>query len=253
MENIYLLPDVFTWSCWNSGGTINDESRVQRPYALVSHAESLTHGLPTEFEIADAVANLKRAINHRLQLLEENYSFAKAFPKNVGVLERLEKVNLARPYLIKQLFSLRNDIEHYDAPPPSLGRCRELIDLTWYFLKATDAASRTVSDTLEYTCVSDDDSEKPELEFTAKLISVEERKFDISGWFKPPFINYDNNGFRVNVEAISARPEKPKYHKRLDTMIFDLNGNRGEDERWVQGKLIVSSETIYRFWSNVFK
>ena len=43
-----------------------------------------------------------------------------------------------RPYIVKNLFSIRNDIDHHDVPPPSRERALELLDITWYFLKATD-------------------------------------------------------------------------------------------------------------------
>lgn len=232
---------------------MTDESRVQRSYALVNHAENLTRGLPNEFAISDAVSNLKRAINIRVQLLEASYSFSKAFPKSIGTLERLESVNLARPYLIKQLFSLRNDIEHHDAPPPTLDRCRELIALTWYFLKATDSASRTVGDSLEYEYFLDDKPEKIKLGFTANLVSVVERKFKISGWFEPPFLSFQETDLRVNAEVVRGRPTRLNSGRSTNDLPFDENSARGESERWIQGSVVVPSEILYQFWRDIFK
>lgn len=115
-----------------------------RPYKLLSHSERQLTNSADEFVRADVVLNLKRAINSRLQHIEELYAFSKDFPKNIGALERLETVGLARPLLIRKLFSLRNDIEHNDVLPPDARKCTELIDATWYFLKTTDSACKTV-------------------------------------------------------------------------------------------------------------
>jgi hypothetical protein len=114
--------------------------RVVRPHDLLAHAERNLASVADEFARADAVLALKRAVNSRLKHLEELYGFALSFPKSVGALERLEAVDLARPLLVRQMFELRNDIEHNDAPVPELARCAELVDATWYFLRATDAA-----------------------------------------------------------------------------------------------------------------
>ena len=38
---------------------------------------------------------------------------------------------------------IRNEIEHEDAPPPPYVRARELLDMTWYFLRSTEVPLKT--------------------------------------------------------------------------------------------------------------
>jgi len=84
---------------------------------------------------------LKRALNHRLKLIEEIYSFKFVEINNrpKGYLEILEVFGVVRPFLMKRLLTIRNGIEHNDEKPPSYERCLELLDVVWYFLKSTDS------------------------------------------------------------------------------------------------------------------
>jgi hypothetical protein len=145
MTRTFWLPEeILSWHAEYESGHRTEIERVLRPHELLLHSEGLLTSTENEFARADAVLSLKRAINSRLQHLEELYAFSTAFPRNIGALERLEIVGLARPLLIRQLFSLRNNIEHNDATPPNAYECRELIDSTWYFLKTTDYACKVV-------------------------------------------------------------------------------------------------------------
>jgi hypothetical protein len=132
--NIYVNPSVIDWHGHLESWSTEGMSRVRRSYDTLDHAVGLVDGEATEFGISDAIMNLKRAINVRLKLLDELYCFSHMVGlKKLGALERLEAVGLAKPFLIKQLFDLRNDIEHNDAAPPPISRVKELLDITWYF------------------------------------------------------------------------------------------------------------------------
>ena len=111
-----------------------------RAYKLWQHAELIAAGDANEFNRVDIVSNLKRCLNQRLKFIEHVYSLKKIASSDSpkGYLEYLESLDLVRPYMLKQLMTIRNDIEHNDASPPNIERCRELLDLTWYFLKSTD-------------------------------------------------------------------------------------------------------------------
>jgi len=73
----------------------------------------LLAGSPSRFHLADVVANLKRALNHRLKAIEALYHFRNFnLPENpAGYLEILECLGLVRP---------------------AIKRCAELVDMTWY-------------------------------------------------------------------------------------------------------------------------
>lgn len=84
---------------------------------------------------------MKRSLNHRLQLIEKTYHLKTIYFKDKpkGYLELLEKYNIVRPLLMKKLLTIRNEIEHEDSNPPEIERCKELVDIMWYFLKSTDS------------------------------------------------------------------------------------------------------------------
>ena len=150
MTSRWLSPEVFDWEVVVDFAEQVTYERFARPHLLLTHAESALAQDAGELARADAVFALKRAVNSRLKHIEELYGLAKAFPKSVGALERLEAVDLARPLLVRQLFELRNDIEHNDGPVPAAQRCHELADATWYFLRATDAACSELPSGLEF-------------------------------------------------------------------------------------------------------
>jgi hypothetical protein len=54
------------------------------------------------------------------------------------MLERLQEFGIVRSAIIKDLFEVRNVIEHEDGEPPALKQCRHYADVIWYFLKSTD-------------------------------------------------------------------------------------------------------------------
>ena len=182
MSTLWLYKSVFSWSAEFDSGRRSEVQRVQRPHELLLHSERSLSSAMNEFGRADAILNLKRAINVRLQHLEELYAFANAFPKIVGALERLEAVGLARPLLIKQLFSLRNDIEHNDAAPPDEQRCSELLDATWYFLKTTDYACKVVPSGVALSSTA---PVEERAESVTVRISAPSKVLEIYGWLRP--------------------------------------------------------------------
>ncbi|MGP9545396.1 hypothetical protein ACT3QR_10390 [Psychrobacter sp. AOP7-B1-25] len=140
-EYIWLCDSVLDWSATIESYSYTNEADHLRAYDLWSHADLILTGNANEFDRVDVVSNLKRCLNQRLKFIEHVYSLKKIAlsdsPK--GYLEYLESLGLVRPYMLKQLMLIRNDIEHNDAPPPNIERCQELLDLTWYFLKSTDS------------------------------------------------------------------------------------------------------------------
>lgn len=139
-EKVWLCDSVLDWSAKIESYSHTNEVDHLRAYKLWKHAELILTGNANEFNRVDVISNLKRCLNQRLKFIEHVYSLKKIAvsdsPK--GYLEYLESLGLVRPYMLKQLMLIRNDIEHNDAPPPNIERCRELLDLTWYFLKSTD-------------------------------------------------------------------------------------------------------------------
>ena len=180
----WLSKAVFEWSPRPMGAMIlGDLERVRRPHAILAHAERMLSSSESEFFIADSISALKRAINSRLRHLEEIYEFQEWCPKQAGSLERLEYVGLGRPFLIKQLFDLRNAIEHNDAPAPSVARAREFFDITWYFLRSTDAACKLIPDGVMLEPAREGSYCNPKLWLEIRVLSEQRERFEMVGGY----------------------------------------------------------------------
>jgi uncharacterized protein YrzB (UPF0473 family) len=209
----------------------------KRSYQIWQHAKDLIDSKNNNFYYADAVANLKRSLNHRLKLIEELYCFKNIEIPNKpnGYLELLERYGIVRPYLIKLLLNIRNDIEHNDADPPALQRCQELIDIIWYLLKSTDVLVQLQNNGAYFTLCDKNGNET----YYESVISVDfshEARMEIKGWFPHEMI-YDSTQIdfcEVLVKEIHSKEEKwinSEYHsKKLNTDI------------WVVGELIPAQD-----------
>lgn len=230
-KTIYLSYEILKWDAHLSGSTINDHDDVIRPYQILAHSETLVKNEATAFHLADALGNLKRALNHRLQLIERLYQLKTLkfdeMPK--GYLELLEKYGLARPYLIKKLMEIRNDIEHKDKKPPKFDRCRELLDITWYFLKSTDKLVSTIPLDIELDPYYSQDL--PEKYGCTIEVKFPKKDFKVSGWFPIKYINkeYFENSFKISCTTIHDglywKDKNEEYHK-----------DKTSEDIWVLGK-----------------
>lgn len=151
-SKMWLSEEVLNWESVIFQTSRTESQSFFRAYEFLQHAESLIASNANDLQLADGISNLKRALNQRLKYIDELYSVSAAFPRNFSFLEALQELGLARPFVIKQLLEIRNDIEHNDATPPTRPRCLELLDITWYLLKSTDSicASRRASIDLKY-------------------------------------------------------------------------------------------------------
>jgi hypothetical protein len=251
----WLSLAVLDWVPDYSGGTRIDPERMRRPHAMLAHSENILSNSESEFSVADSILSLKRAINSRLQHLEELYGFQGMFPKSVGSLERLEEVGLARPFLIKQLFDLRNDIEHNDAPPPSAERARELLDATWYFLRTTDHACKLVPDGIELRS-TEDGSYPPGLALTVSVIRGQRQRFEIVGWVSLDLLAEDEQPGFLPIEVTSLSPKRLFQTAPIDSIAmgaFWMNSMRGDDERWIEAQADVPEEVRRKIWRLAFE
>lgn len=185
----FISKKILDWDWSISGQSVCDPKPVKRAYELLNHSESLITDYSSSFELSDALSNLKRALNQRLKLIEKTYNLksVKFYDCPKGYLELLEKYGLARPYLIKILMEIRNKIEHEDAEPPNINRCKELVDVTWYFLKSTDKIVNLKPTDIEL-------EPKKSLKLSDKYgctIGVKQsnnNSLSISGWFPKTYI-----------------------------------------------------------------
>ncbi len=141
---MFIDGTILDWSYYSdnsSGRSAEGASKiVWRAHEIWRHATSQVSTDSDEFKLSDAISNLKRAINHRLQALNQAYSFeALPFTNRKQTLEKLQFYGIIRPAIVRELFEVRNLIEHQDGRPPNIEHCKRYVDFTWYFLKSTDS------------------------------------------------------------------------------------------------------------------
>ncbi|TWX64215.1 hypothetical protein [Colwellia sp. C1TZA3] len=161
--------------------------------------ELLSNKSNSEFDLRDAISNLKKSMDIRFKLLEKIYAFRSI--EEVGnkrkYVEILSDYKLIRPLLIESLFLVRNLSEHQDAKPPSIERCNELLDVIWYFLKSTDNRCRHRPESIHF-----DDFDKGASDFTITYRESDGRKIFINGKVDKKYISFDetSDGHCISID-----------------------------------------------------
>lgn len=155
---LWLSPAILDWDAYGDTWEGCERVPVRRAYEHLRHADELLRSSSTDFDFIDVVATLKRAVDHRLRLLNAYYKW-KTIPVPglpEGQLQLLETLGVARHRMVDRLLRVRNAIEHGDKPPPSREGCEDLAETVWYFLRSTDALVQQI-----LTAVSLDMPAKP--------------------------------------------------------------------------------------------
>jgi hypothetical protein len=221
---LWLPEDIFTWNATSSGGHYFVSSKlIQRSYTIWEHSKTLIEESTNDLQLSDGILNLKRSFNQRLKLIEDIYSFKSIEISNKpkGYLELLEKYGIVRPYLMTKLLSIRNDIEHNDAPPPNINKCKELLDVVWYFLKSTDSIVKIVNNA-NFDLLDDLDEEtqygfEANIDYDSRPLTIK-----LNGWFPDDIISttIKPHYFRIIVEVFHDKQDwgSHEHHKeRIDT------------------------------------
>ena len=143
MKTIWISDEVLNWTGQAETGTYLDLRDRQRSYDHLARAEYFvaSQSSPSAADRADCISNLRKCVTHRLQLFEQVYNLRAVMDagKKRPYLSVLAEFKLVRPFLMERLLTVRNAIEYRDIAPPSAARCREFIDVIWYFLRSTDS------------------------------------------------------------------------------------------------------------------
>ncbi|MFT9817511.1 MULTISPECIES: hypothetical protein [unclassified Lysinibacillus] len=176
----WISNEILNWESYSDSSVVLEKEKGERAYEIWEHAKSQIENNESEFHLADGITNLKRALNHRLKLIEEIYGFKfiKINNKPKGYMEILEVFGVVRPFLMKRLLTIRNGIEHNDEKPPSYERCLELLDVVWYFLKSTDSMVQFAVKDLAFEL--DEEGDKPYY-FGLRYVQQERDIFIING------------------------------------------------------------------------
>lgn len=211
MKNLYLKEEIFSWHPRTDSGNYAKQDGWNRCYDYLNIAYKIIREHTAPFELIDCVSNLKRAIDHRIKKIASDYQF-KSMSK-VGLtqdnLQKFEILGLAKPAIIKTITSIRNVLEHQFKDPPSLDRCSELADFTWYFLKSTDSVCRDVPDSfiLSYQYVSGYDSDYW-LSFSFGWEKAWQ-SFEVYGWLKPSHFDFHElSQAQIAIESLQIKKEE---------------------------------------------
>ncbi|MEK6333993.1 MAG: hypothetical protein AABM67_03530 [Acidobacteriota bacterium] len=150
---MWVNPILFDWEPMVEISTDFTSSRWKRSYELWSHAEQILANSTTELARANVIMDLRRAVDRRVRLLDERYSF-RGIPikkKPSDTLALLEFVGVVRPRMLQKLIAIRNAVEHEDASAPDHETCAVFLEFTWYFLRSTDMIVQRVVDRITFT------------------------------------------------------------------------------------------------------
>lgn len=221
--------------------SIIEEDILQRSYELWNRADKLIQKNETSFDLADGISNLKRSLNHRLKTIESIYNFKYIDFKNKprGYLELLESYGLVKPYLIKMVMEIRNDIEHNDASPPKAVRCLELSDMIWYFLKSTDTLIHSFPTQLD-SYIYDYRIVEPRCRHYI-TINNEHMTIEVSGWFPSEVVSTTKqDGFSM-------------VHPWRTLLEEWENPNKLATDKWVSGVIKTTEFNYYNLIKNCLK
>ena len=99
--------------------------------------------------------------------------FKSYFPKQ-PILETYKELGIVKGFVIRKLFTIRNNIEHNELEYSDAEQCQDLLDTIWYFLKSTDELVYTANTGIE---LSEDDIEDEEIWIE---IDVDEPKMKVA-------------------------------------------------------------------------
>ncbi|MBQ4847933.1 hypothetical protein [Pseudoalteromonas sp. MMG005] len=233
MKKIWISPSCFNCELYDQGGHITSKDEVKRAVDIWNHARScLERDNPSEFDRSDSIGWLKRAMNQRLKLIEYIYSLKNfALPTSPkGYLEYLATLNIVRPFMLKTLMAVRNDIEHNDATPPDIERCLELLDLVWYFIRSTDELVKIQKCSIVFQESFNTEKESPYW-LSIDIKFDEPYLINVYGWVESrKFSNeYKEGWFEVSVSDMGT-----KSNRWTDS---ENHSDKRDDDLWVRGEL----------------
>ncbi len=238
--NLWISNEIFNCSIDTNFSDIIDKEDWMRSYEIWEYSRTLIEDAQNDFHLADGITNLKRSFNQRLKLIEDLYRLKLIDFSNrpKGYLELLEKYGLVRPFIMKVLLTIRNDIEHNDATPPNIERCKELVDVVWYFLKSTDHIVQKQNEGGTFNLLDEENkNNKYWVEF--EIDFTNNHNVSINGWLPKELISFKEEDNYLKVDAIKIGGKKDYQneglHKdRLDNDIFfDGSLNLNADEKYI--------------------
>jgi hypothetical protein len=254
---MWLTPKILEWeTSYATEREFRDES-WRRAYSLVSHAEHLLEQSRSELFRIDAITTLKRAVDHRLRLLDEIYEFRK-IPignKPSGNLDLLDYLGIVRPKMVQKLIEIRNLIEHENTDPPGEEACFDFVEFTWYFLRSTDLLVRRSIQTVHLRIPEDESEPKyytvgitfdPKGNWIPKLFA----------WVTPSMISEQpvNDWLTLKVESTITRGALVATSgEPLDPTGWDLYRGKNADDTHLEGEIRGPAHHLLKLYQSYFQ
>ncbi len=242
-KDIWLSYEIFDWDGTIQSSIYLDEDKWRRSYEIWNRASFLIEKNESQFDLIDGISNLKRSLNQRLLLIEDLYHFKSINFKNKpkGYLELLQCFDLVRPYIMKTLLYIRNDIEHNDTNPPEQSRCKELVDVVWYFLKSTDSYVQIMNYDFIFKLYNNK-NEETHYWFSGELDYKNHENVTLSGWFPERIISNEERigHFLIKVNDYHGKEKFTGYHQ--EKLITD---------KWIAGNAYFLDEKYKKILSKI--
>lgn len=250
---MWLSLDVLEWKPFVGGSSTYTTNPWARAYEIWSHAQRHL-STTTEMSRVDAITTLRRAIDHRVRLLKEFYSF-RNIPirkKPSEIFSLLEFLGIVRPLMLQKLIAIRNAVEHEDVPPPDAETCQIFLEFVWYFLRSTDGIARTiVEDFLLHPLVD----EKTDWDYWLNISMNPDGNWipEINGWITPELVSdFEKEGWIVlKTKRTETRAEL--FARLKNDEDYDEGRGRNSDDIYIHGEVRGSNDILIRlhniYWS----
>lgn len=183
-----------------------DEELIFRAHEIWRHSKDCLVDEPSDFDRIDCISSLRRAVNHRLKSITTAYQFdlLPSLRAKKQSLEKFQDYGIIRPALIKDLLEVRNLIEHEDAEPPEVERCKYFVDIVWYFLKSTDGLLRMRIESLSYTHDSDESS------LLIRIRPQDSWAITIKGAVRETMLTEQRQPFTIELREFTSKKQRSK-------------------------------------------
>lgn len=247
-------PIVIEKSSYPHGTTILSGDEWKRPYQILEHSENILLKETSEFERADVITNLRKAIDQRIRLIDKRYSL-RSIPiksKPSDYVELLEFLGIVRPKMLRKLIEIRNVVEHEDVAPPNQEECEVLLEFIWYFLRSTDLLTQRIVDTILFEELDDEDYWiEINLQPPDSLIP------NIRGWVPANLVsmNHVDNWIALKTERVESAQESIERLNSEGSKIESIDyfgSERKSDDIHFIGEIRGSEEILKNFYKFYF-
>jgi hypothetical protein len=231
-HNSLFMVDCFTtWQPHIRRVVRHLDFRGSRHHEILSRAEKLLSISPDEFDKADAIENINKALDQRFRALSEDLQLKrlkKAWSASATHVDMLCSLGAIRPMMTDEVNNIRNAVNHEDEAPPLTDDCRRYAEFAWYLLRVTDSLMQIAEITLQMM--------EPTTTSTVELTIVPRTGWDgsVSIDASPEYLKTEPFGgnFRVHCD--------PDDYARLVTPGIGITGSDSSGRARFKGSTILT-------------